>query len=193
MYSNTIINAIIKDFNPESIESWPKDGPIIASCTIWAGAGNLPDFNTLAKSFPSLTEKSPEISDLPPEISSFTVGHDFTYPSKTIAIDLPLPSGPFSAAALPVASLHILAPSAFILIETSTFPLSNTCWASEITLPSRIYPLFPLLFSAITTNLSLVSSPGSNAKTNLTSESKLLMNSSSLMYEFKVEVSFNKV
>ena len=49
--------------------SFPNDGPTIASSTILAGAGNLPAFNTLAKSFVSLTVKLPEIVETPPPIS----------------------------------------------------------------------------------------------------------------------------
>ena len=76
MYSRTKDSAIIKDFNPESIASCPRDGPTIASSIILAGAGNLPDFKILDKSLASLILKLPEIWDLPPEISDWTVGKE---------------------------------------------------------------------------------------------------------------------
>ena len=53
--------AITKDFNPELIDSSPREGPTIASSIIRAGAGNFPDFNILAKSWASSISKLPVI------------------------------------------------------------------------------------------------------------------------------------
>ena len=71
-------NAIMKDLSPESIASWPSEGPTIASSIILAGAGNLPDFKILDRSFASFIVKFPVICDLPPEISAWTVGKEYT-------------------------------------------------------------------------------------------------------------------
>ena len=58
--------------------SFPKDGPMNASSTIRVGAGNLPAFNTLAKSFASSTVKLPEIEERPPGISPLITGAEYT-------------------------------------------------------------------------------------------------------------------
>ena len=69
MNNNTTIKPKILDIKPLLMASLPSDGPTIASSTILAGAGSLPAFNTLAKSFVSLTVKLPEIVETPPPIS----------------------------------------------------------------------------------------------------------------------------
>ena len=74
MYANTKSKAKINDDIPALIASSPSEGPTIASSIIRAGAGNLPDFKMLAKSFASFKVKSPVIDDLPPAISACTVG-----------------------------------------------------------------------------------------------------------------------
>ena len=81
---------------------------------MWAGAGILPDFNTFAKSFASSGVKLPVICELPPVISPFTFGAEYTYPSKTIAMDLPT----FCL----VNKAHLLEPSEFIDILTDGCP-----------------------------------------------------------------------
>ena len=111
-----MINANMNDFKPASIASSPSEGPTIASSIILAGAGNFPDFKIFARSFASLTVKFPVIEDLPPLISDWTVGNEYTYPSSTIATERPI----FSAVNL----FHNLAPSWFILIETSGLELN---------------------------------------------------------------------
>ena len=60
------------------MDSAPKDGPINASSTIRVGAGNLPAFNTFAKSFASSTVKLPEIEERPPGISPLITGAEYT-------------------------------------------------------------------------------------------------------------------
>ena len=47
--SNT--SATANEKIPALIDSCPNDGPMMSSCTMRAGAGILPDFNTLARSF----------------------------------------------------------------------------------------------------------------------------------------------
>ncbi len=56
--------------------SWPKEGPTIASSTILAGAGILPPFNNVAKSFASAMVKFPVMEERPPLISFCTVGKE---------------------------------------------------------------------------------------------------------------------
>ena len=80
----------MKDTIPWLIDSCPRDGPTMSSCTIRAGAGILPDFNTFAKSFVTSGVKLPVICELPPVISEFTRGALYTYPSNTMAISLPM-------------------------------------------------------------------------------------------------------
>ncbi len=50
-----------KEINPKLMEREPKEGPTMLSCTMLVGAGNLPDFSTLAKSSASSVVKSPVI------------------------------------------------------------------------------------------------------------------------------------
>ena len=66
------------DIYPCSIDSFPNDGPMNASSTIRVGAGNLPAFNTFAKSFASSTVKLPEIEERPPAISPLITGAEYT-------------------------------------------------------------------------------------------------------------------
>ena len=56
----------MNDHIPLSIDSWPSEGPTIVSCSMRAGAGILPDFKMLAKSFASVTVKLPVIEERPP-------------------------------------------------------------------------------------------------------------------------------
>ena len=74
--TNTKPNNI--DIYPWLIASAPNDGPTNASSTIRVGAGNLPAFNTLAKSFASSTVKLPEIEERPPGISPLITGAEYT-------------------------------------------------------------------------------------------------------------------
>ena len=67
--SKKLNGAEIHDMIPALMDACPKDGPTMSSCTIWAGAGILPDFNTLAKSFACSGVKCPVICELPPVIS----------------------------------------------------------------------------------------------------------------------------
>ncbi len=78
MNKTTITNPATMEIIPCDIASFPSEGPIIASSTIFVGAGKAPAFNKLAKSFASSIEKLPEITELPPPISSSTVGADKT-------------------------------------------------------------------------------------------------------------------
>ena len=54
---NTIESAIKKELIPFSIDSFPREGPIISDWIISADAGNLPALNTFAKSIASFNEK----------------------------------------------------------------------------------------------------------------------------------------
>ena len=77
---NTMTNSKPKsiDIYPWLMDSTPKEGPIKASSTIRVGAGNLPAFNTLAKSLASSTVKLPEIEERPPAISPLITGAEYT-------------------------------------------------------------------------------------------------------------------
>ena len=121
----------MNDIIPLWIASWPNDGPIMSSCTIFTLAAIFPDFNTFARSFASSGVKFPEIWEFPPEISVFTTGNEYTWSSKTIATQRPI----FSR----VNCSHILEPSAFIdILTTAEFVIrSKSSRASVITSPSR--------------------------------------------------------
>ena len=65
---------MMNEMRPALMDSDPSEGPTTCSWMIFAGAGSLPEFNTLARSVASSTPKCPEISELPPVISEFTLG-----------------------------------------------------------------------------------------------------------------------
>ena len=59
IYVNVFIHKTMeKELIPFSIDSFPKEGPIISDWIISADAGNLPALNTFAKSIASFNEKS---------------------------------------------------------------------------------------------------------------------------------------
>ena len=61
MNNTTEIKPSIKAKNPLEIAASPNDAPTTSLATILAGAGNLPAFNTFAKSCASRMSKFPEI------------------------------------------------------------------------------------------------------------------------------------
>ena len=73
-----MIKAIINEYVPLSIASWPNEGPTTSDWIILAAAGSLPDFNALAKSCASSIVNDPEIEVLPVVIASLTLGAEYT-------------------------------------------------------------------------------------------------------------------
>ena len=72
------MSATTNEKIPALIDSCPNDGPTISSCTMCAGAGILPDFNTFAKSLDCSGLKLPVMIELPPVISVLTFGAEYT-------------------------------------------------------------------------------------------------------------------
>jgi hypothetical protein len=69
-----ITNEIANAFKPPLIASLPRVGPTTCSCTIFAGAGSLPDFKILARSCASSVVKLPLMLELPASIFDITFG-----------------------------------------------------------------------------------------------------------------------
>ena len=138
------------------MDSDPSEGPTTCSWMIVAGAGSLPDFSTFARSSASSRSKFPVISELPPVISVFTVGYEYTMPSRTMAICLPMLSLVILA--------QMLAPSAFIVMETVGFPPCPLyCTRASVTTPPSRGAL-PSLDVALIATSSYVFPPSMKAE-----------------------------
>ena len=138
------MKAIRNEIIPDWMDLAPSEGPTTCSWMIFAGAGSLPDLRTLVRSVASSTVKLPEICELPPVISVCTVGYEYTRPSRTMATCLPILSLVILA--------HLLAPSAFMVMETTGLPWfipwpSYETRASVTALPSS--GAFPSLDAAL--------------------------------------------
>ena len=74
---------------PESIESFPRPGPIVFSSNISKGAGRAPALNNIERLLASSTVKPPSICPEPPKIGVRITGAEITSLSKIIAKGLP--------------------------------------------------------------------------------------------------------
>ena len=126
--------AIIREIDPDLIESSPKSGPTVLSSRMIKGAGRAPDLRSRAKSVADWKVKFPEICPLPPKIGSLICGALIILLSKIIAnlcptyfvVALPNFLAPtLSSVKLTVVSPVLLSTAGLALIKLSLIQIEN--------------------------------------------------------------------